>query len=86
MSQDTIADALNNIMNAKRAGKDCVVVTRFSKVLVGVLEIAKKKGYIESYKTDKTKFEIKFSEELNQCGVIKPRHNVAKKGIQIRDL
>ena len=53
MSQDVIADALNNIMNAKRAGKKELVVTKFSKLLLEVLNLAKKENYIEDYQIDK---------------------------------
>ena len=77
MSQDIIADALNEIMNAKRARKNFVVVDRFSKLLLNVLEIAKKLEYIESYKTNDTKLEIKFSDTLNECRAIKPRFDVS---------
>lgn len=77
MSQDIIADTLNEIMNAKRSRKMSVVVDRHSKLLLKVLEIAKKSGYIESYKTEKTKLEIKIG-NLNECRVIKPRFNVGK--------
>jgi len=78
MSQDVIADTLNNVMNAKKAGKKVVVVKRFSKLLLNVLEIAKKLDYIEDYKTDGTDLEIEIGEGLNKCGAIKPRYTVAK--------
>jgi len=76
MSQDIISDALNQIMNAKRARKESVVVNRFSKLLLDVLEIGKKGGYIGGYNTEGTKLEITFG-ELNECGSIKPRYNVS---------
>jgi len=76
MSQDIIADALNQIMNAKRAGKQELVVARYSKLLLNLLEVAKKQGYIEDFKTQGTKLEIKFSETLNECRAIKPRYNI----------
>jgi small subunit ribosomal protein S8 len=75
MSQDLIADALNEIMNAKRSRKESVIVDRYSKLLLKVLEIAKKIGYIEDYKTNDTKLEISIG-KLNHCNVIKPRYNV----------
>ena len=81
MSHDIIADALNELMNAKRARKDIVIIDRFSKLLLSVLEIGKNLGYIEYYKTNDTKLEIKFTDKLNQCRVIKPRFNVTKQGI-----
>ncbi len=75
MSQDIVADALNKIMNGKRSKKESVVVTRFSKLLLGVLDIAKKGGYIKDYKIDKTNLEIQIG-DLNECKAIKPRFNV----------
>ena len=81
MSHDIIADALNELMNAKRARKEVVVVDRFSKLLLKVLEIGKNLGYIEDYKTNDTKLEIKFTDKLNQCRVIKPRFNFTKQEI-----
>lgn len=74
MSHDLIADALNNIMNGKKAKKKEVVITRYSKVLLEVLKIGKEFGYIEDYKTDGTKLEVVIG-ELNKCNAIKPRHN-----------
>jgi len=80
MSQDIIADSLNQIMNAKRAGKQEVVVTRHSKVLIKLLELVKKEGYIDEFKIDGNNLTIKFS-KLNYCKAIKPRFNVSLNGI-----
>ncbi|MBS3091992.1 30S ribosomal protein S8 [Candidatus Pacearchaeota archaeon] len=77
MSQDIIADTLNEIMNAKKSRKETVVVDRHSKLLLKVLEIGKKEGYIESYKINKTKLEIKMA-NINECKAIKPRFYVTK--------
>ena len=43
---DTIAKALNEIMNAKKGGKEICAVGPISKMLVAILEIMKKNGYI----------------------------------------
>jgi len=79
MSQDIISDTLNQIMNAKRAKKDSVKVKKHSKILVGILELAKKRGYIESYKVSRRDLEIKFN--LSECRAIKPRFTV-----QVKDM
>jgi len=79
MSQDIISDTLNQIMNAKRARKSSVNVKRHSKILVGILDLAKKQGYIESYKVSGRDLEIKFN--LNECRAIKPRFTV-----QVKDM
>jgi len=75
MSQDIIADTLNEIMNAKRAGKSSIITKKHSKVLIGVMKIAKENNYILDYKIDGTKMEITAG-ELNECRAIKPRFNV----------
>ena len=47
MSQDIVADGLNQIMNAKRIGKTSLTIRRYSKVLLNLFEIMKSKGHIE---------------------------------------
>ncbi|MFA6023204.1 MAG: 30S ribosomal protein S8 [Candidatus Pacearchaeota archaeon] len=81
MSQDIIADTLNEIMNAKRSRKNSVIVDRHSKLLLNVLEMAKKYGYIEDFDTDKTKLKITIG-KLNECKVIKPRFNISNSEIE----
>jgi len=80
MSQDIIADTLNEVMNAKRARKERVIVDRHSKLLTNVLEIVKNLGYIGKYEKDGTKLLIEIG-NLNKCNVIKPRFNVTKEQI-----
>ena len=77
MKPDIIAKALNEIMNAKRAGKSNCLVKPASKLLINVFEIMKKNGYID-YKIEKEKFDIINVEikKLNECRAIKPRFNV----------
>ncbi len=78
MAQDIISDGLNQIMNAKRAGKRELVIRRISKVLIGVLELMKKDGHIEytvGGEKEKPTVEIKII-KLNVCRAIKPRYFV----------
>jgi small subunit ribosomal protein S8 len=81
MSQDTVADALNKIMNAKRAGKKEVEIMHHSKLLLSVLAIAKLKGLIKSYKADGIKLHVKIG-KLNFCNAIKPRYTVTVSEIE----
>jgi ribosomal protein S8 len=75
MSHDIVADILNEIMNAKRAGKKSLVVRKNSKLIRNVLDIAKNKGYIEySAEGNEIKIEIK---KLNEFRAIKPRFTVS---------
>jgi len=80
MSQDIVADILNQIMNTKRVGKDYLEVERHSKFLLGVLEVAKKEGYID-YNLVEKKLKIKII-KLNECRAIKPRFNVSVSDIE----
>ena len=80
MSQDVVSDALNQIMNAKRAGKDSAIIMKRSKVLLGILAIGKLRGYIKGYKIDGTKLYVQFG-KLNACKAIKPRYVVRTKTI-----
>ncbi len=79
MSQDTVADALNQIMNAKKARKKQVVIKKHSKLLLNILDIAKQSGYLDySIKERELTIEIK---SLNAIMVIKPRYTVSVKRI-----
>ncbi|MBI2448968.1 30S ribosomal protein S8 [Candidatus Pacearchaeota archaeon] len=79
MSQDIIADTLNQIMNRKKAGYADVVVNRYSNLLLELFEIVKKEGYIKDYKIIGNNLEIKFN--LHYCKAIKPRYAVNVKVI-----
>lgn len=79
MSQDIIADALNQIMNRKKAGYSEVVVNRHSKLLISLLELANKHGYIKEFKLAGNNLNIEFG--LHECRAIKPRYTVNIKAI-----
>jgi|SRR3989338_5732647 len=81
MRQDVVSDGLNQIMNAKKARKTEVVLKRYSKTLLGVLAIAKIKGYIGSYKVEDKMLRISFA-KLNDCNAIKPRFTVGVKEVE----
>jgi ribosomal protein S8 len=72
MSQDIIADTLNQIMNAKKARKTEVVVNKHSKLLIKILDIAKQNGYLD-YSIDGTKLTIKII-KLNEIKAVSPRY------------
>ena len=76
MSQDIVADGLNEMMNAVRARKESLVVKHRSKVLISVLAIAKLRGYVDSYSVKKDSLHIKLA-KLNGCKAIKPRFPVS---------
>lgn len=71
---EIITKTLNEIMNAKRAGKTELTVKPISKLLIKVLDIMKERGYID-YKVNKDGFGsviIKIK-KLNECRSITPR-------------
>lgn len=72
MSQDVIADALNKMLNASRAGKTTLSARRHSKLLLSVLAIAKLKGYVKNYRVENNVLNIEIG-KLNFCQTIKPR-------------
>lgn len=79
MSQDIVADGLNQIMNAKNARKSNVVLGKHSKLLKHILDIAKENGLLNyELQGRKIKIEIK---DLNNITAIKPRFTVPVKKI-----
>ena len=79
MSQDIIADALNQIMNAKKAKKTSVVIKKHSKLLRNILDIAKESGYLD-YEVDGTELKVEIF-KLNELKAVKPRYTVSVKDI-----
>lgn len=75
MSQDIVADGLNQIMNAKRSGKAEVEVKRYSKLLLSILAIAKLRGYVKNYKIEDNKLKVELG-NIHGCKAIKPRFTV----------
>ena len=80
MAQDILSDLLNQIMNAKRAGKTSLIVSRYSKLALQILEFMKQYGYIEVEEMEgKIKIILK---DINACKAIKPRYTVQNKKIE----
>jgi len=80
MSQDIVSDTLNKIMNAKKANKSYIVSTRFSKLLIKVLDMMKQYGYID-YTLNEGVLRIEMK-ELSICSSIKPRYTVNKENME----
>ena len=82
MKPGIISKAFNEIMNAKRAGKEVYIAKPISKLLIEIFKIMKENGYID-YKTKKKKFGqiLVTIKKLNECKTIKPKFNVGKKNI-----
>ena len=75
MSQDIVADALNQIINLKKAGKSELELQKSSNFLLQVLAIAKLHGYLKSYSIENKKLKVAIA-KLHGCGAIKPRYAV----------
>ncbi len=83
MAQDTVADALNMIKNAKKAGRESVEISRISNLLIEILKIMKQKEAIKRYKIDSKErnIEVVFGDFL-ECRAIKPRFTVDNSQIE----
>lgn len=79
MSQDIVSDGLNQIMNAKKAGKEKVTLSIHSKVLLSVLAIGKLRSYIKNYEIVGKELSVEIGEKFNACKAIKPRYLVKSK-------
>jgi small subunit ribosomal protein S8 len=77
MAQDIVADALNQIMNAKRVGKTTIEIARTSKLLINLLGMMKKDGYVDFERVDngdgKPKIVVTLI-KINECKAVKPRY------------
>ena len=81
MSQDVVADGLNQIMNAKRIEKRELVIRRCSKVLVGLLEMMKVAGHVDYSVNEAERSVVVQIIKLNECRAVKPRYFVSVGGI-----
>jgi len=79
MSQDIVADGLNQIMNAKRARKTELILEKHSKLLRNILDVAKESGFLD-YSVDGNKLKVEIK-DLNVIMAIKPRYTVPLKKI-----
>ena len=79
MSQDIVADGLNQIMNAKKTRKNEVVLRKHSKILRKILDLAKDAGYLD-YEVKGNKLTVKI-DDVNEIKAIKPRYTVPVKRI-----
>jgi len=74
MSQDIVADGLNEVMNSKRVGKVELIIKRYSKVLLNLFEMMKSKGHIDYEVNEAEKTVTVKVIKLNECRAVKPRY------------
>jgi small subunit ribosomal protein S8 len=86
MVQDHLANALSHIKNCEARRKLECVVTPASKMVMGVLEVMQKNGYIKDleYIDDGRfgKIKVRLTGGINDCGAIKPRFSVRVKEME----
>jgi len=83
MSQDIVADALNQIKNIKKAKKEIVKIKRISNLLIEILKIMKEKGAIKKYKINSKEKSAEITiGDLSECKAIKPRFSVNKTQVE----
>ena len=80
MSKDIVSDVLNEIMNAKKAGKTSIIFKKSSKLLIKLLEMMKVYGYID-YEIKENRILVNMK-DITECKTIKPRYSVDKKSIE----
>ncbi|MBS3163430.1 30S ribosomal protein S8 [Candidatus Woesearchaeota archaeon] len=77
---DTLGNALSNILNAERRGKQVCVIKPSSKMIKEILKIMHENDYIGSFNvvTDSRGgyIEVNLLGKINKCNVIKPRFSV----------
>ncbi|OWT33677.1 30S ribosomal protein S8 [Methanobrevibacter sp. 87.7] len=79
---DPLSDALTNIRNNELQVNSSCTISPASKLIGHVLSVMKKENYIGNFEyiddNKAGKFEVELDGNINQCGVIKPRHAVKK--------
>ena len=82
MLNDPLANALSTIKNAELKGKSTCMIQPSSKLIGGILNLLKEKGYIKGFEyIDDGKagvFQVQLKGTINNCGVIKPRYPIKK--------
>lgn len=80
MLHDPINDAISNIKNYERIGSPECIVRPVSKLLIEILRVFQREGYIGEFESSKdtrgASIKIKLVRQINDCGVIKPRFSV----------
>lgn len=80
MLLDPLANALSKIQNAEWARKKEATIGPVSKLVQATLELMQREGYIKKFQPINERREIKvfLNGQINECGVIKPRHSAKK--------
>merc|ERR1712224_140524 len=86
VKMSVLNDALENMVNAEKAGKRQVMLRPISKVVVKFLRVMQKHGYIDAFEiiddARNGKVVIDLNGRLNKCGVISPRFDIPLKNFE----
>lgn len=86
MLNDPLANALSLIKNAEIKGKGVCTIQPSSKLIGGVLNLLKEKGYIGEFEyVEDGKagvFQVRLTGNINNCGVIKPRYPIKRDDLE----
>jgi len=79
---DTLSNALSNILNNEKVGKSECIISQSSKVIKEVLNVMKNNEYLGDFSevegTNNKKLKLFLLGKINKCGSIKPRFSVKK--------
>lgn len=77
MGQNPLNEALTTIRNAERVGKDKCIINVTSKLIINILKIFQKHGYIGDFEifenTPAKSAVVQLTHKINNCKVITPR-------------
>jgi small subunit ribosomal protein S8 len=86
MLNDPLANALSLMKNAELRGKGTCRIQPSSKLIGGILNLLREKGYISEFEfIDDGKagaFDVTLKGNINNCGVIKPRYPVKREDLE----
>jgi small subunit ribosomal protein S8 len=86
MLNDPLANALSLMKNAELRGKGTCRIQPSSKLIGGILNLLREKGYISEFEfIDDGKagaFDVTLKGNINNCGVIKPRYPVKRDDLE----
>ncbi|MFH1788305.1 MAG: 30S ribosomal protein S8 [Candidatus Altiarchaeota archaeon] len=76
MRSDLVNDAISTIRNYERIGRQECVIQPVSKLLIDVLHVFQKEGYIGEFEVSENsvggEIRVKLVGKINDCGAIKP--------------
>jgi small subunit ribosomal protein S8 len=82
MLNDPLANALSTIKNAETKGISACMIRPSSKLINGILNLLKDKGYVGNYELIQDGkagvFQVELIGAINNCGVIKPRYPIKR--------